>query len=459
MEGTRTIDQYRQVLTAARDALAGLGGALHETYNHELAGLLEEIDAVAALASGARAETVLETARRGVDGDAGATTYAWIAEHAPSLRNNGGNQLAKIVIETEKCSAITAGVDYDDQDSRVDADAPIAVIWDKVRTGEATPALGLACLREMDAWSERLMPGVVGDVTRAMMQVGIQWGASSMRDLKAAMLARYGLPDEDELERDQEKLRKHAFLSAPNIESADITRYTLGLTPEMAAVLEAALGPLAKPQPNPETGEADLRSNGQRRAEALMEICSRSAAADAEHKGGPAESDACVHVSVSVEDLERRAGAGTVLGSTAMDTHLGIETLRKLCCDADLIPVVLGTDSEALDHGMTLRLFNRAQRRAIWRRDRRCTFPGCTAPAAWTRVHHVRHWADRGPTDVGNAALLCQRHHTFVHDRRLWAEVRSRPDEDGRYVVWDLTPGSYDRELQRRRAGPPRTVA
>jgi hypothetical protein len=36
-----------------------------------------------------------------------------------------------------------------------------------------------------------------------------------------------------------------------------------------------------------------------------------------------------------------------------------------------------------------------------------------------------------------------------VHSRRLWAEVRSRPDESGRYVHWDLIPGSYDRELRR----------
>jgi len=97
-------------------------------------------------------------------------------------------------------------------------------------------------------------------------------------------------------------------------------------------------------------------------------------------------------------------------------------------------------------------LFTRAQRRRLWRRDRGCTYPGCTAPAAWSRAHHVLHWADGGPSDIDNAALLCQRHHSFVHTRRLWAEVRERPDEHGRYVVWDLTPGSYDRHLERLRA-------
>ncbi|MDO5504180.1 MAG: DUF222 domain-containing protein, partial [Actinomycetia bacterium] len=322
------------------------------------------------------------------------------------------------------------------------------IIWDRVRTGAITPALGLVALREMESWSDRIQPTAVGDVTRGMLDVGAVGGAAMIRSLKTAMLARYGLPDADEVEVDQEKLRPFAFLSAPNVESGDITRYTMGLTPEQAAVIEAALGPLAKPRPNPETHDPDLRPNGQRRAEALLELCSRAAAADAHAQGGPAESDACVHVSVSLEELEQRAGAGEVLGSAATGTQLGIETLRKLCCDADLIPYVLGVDSQSLDEGFVKRLFTRRQRRSLWRRDRQCTFPGCTRPAAWTKAHHVIHWADGGPSNLDNAALLCQMHHTYVHNKRLWAVVLSEPDEQGRCVVWDLTPGSYDRELE-----------
>ena len=32
--------------------------------------------------------------------------------------------------------------------------------------------------------------------------------------------------------------------------------------------------------------------------------------------------------------------------------------------------------------------------------------------------HHLVHWADGGPSDLDNAALLCERHHTIVHTRR-----------------------------------------
>ncbi|MFL6166587.1 MAG: HNH endonuclease signature motif containing protein [Ornithinibacter sp.] len=134
-----------------------------------------------------------------------------------------------------------------------------------------------------------------------------------------------------------------------------------------------------------------------------------------------------------------------------------------MACDAALVPHVLGSAGEDLDLGRVVRLFTRAQRRRLWRRDRCCTFPGCAAPGSWTRAHHVLHWADGGLSDVDNAALLCQRHHTVVHTRRLWASVRARPDELGRYVVWDLSVGSYDRkldQLRRDRAGqdpPPLT--
>jgi hypothetical protein len=50
-------------------------------------------------------------------------------------------------------------------------------------------------------------------------------------------------------------------------------------------------------------------------------------------------------------------------------------------------------------------------------------------------VHHVLHWPDGGPTDLGNLLLLCRRHHRLCHARdgfRLALEdgtpVFRRPD-------------------------------
>ena len=106
---------------------------------------------------------------------------------------------------------------------------------------------------------------------------------------------------------------------------------------------------------------------------------------------------------------------------------------------------MLGTQSEVLDLGRAERLFTPAQARTVLLRDRHCSFPACDIPGFWTQLHHVRHWLDGGGTDLGNAALLCARHHTIVHRDRLTATVTPTG------VVWDTTPGSYDRALARIR--------
>ena len=238
------------------------------------------------------------------------------------------------------------------------------------------------------------------------------------------------------------------------------------MTPEQAAVLEAAIGPMSRPVPNEVTGEADLRPAGQRRVEALTEACRRSSAPwtrTAQAPTVPPPSAAALHVTISLQDLEQRTGAGEALGSTATGVVLSPEVLRRVACDGALALHVLGSTGEDLDLGRVVRLFTRAQRRRLWRRDRCCTYPGCAAPASWTRAHHVLHWADGGPSDIDNAALLCQRHHSVVHHRRLWAQVRLAPDELGRYVIWDLhhrqlrpPPGTHLRR-ERGRARPATT--
>jgi hypothetical protein len=132
---------------------------------------------------------------------------------------------------------------------------------------------------------------------------------------------------------------------------------------------------------------------------------------------------------------------------------LAPETVRKMACDASIIPVVLGSAGEVLDQGRAVRFFTPAQTRRLWLRDGGCTFAGCSMPPHWTDAHHLVHWVDGGPSDLGNAALLCQRHHTIVHSRRLVGQVVH--DEAGERVQWDLTRGSYDQLLAQRAAQEP----
>ena len=90
--------------------------------------------------------------------------------------------------------------------------------------------------------------------------------------------------------------------------------------------------------------------------------------------------------------------------------------LRMLACDAEILPAVLGSDGAILDLGTTTRLFTSNQRHAIGERDgHHCHFPDCQAPEKWCHAHHIRHWADGGPTDIANGVLLCPTHHDLIH--------------------------------------------
>jgi hypothetical protein len=40
--------------------------------------------------------------------------------------------------------------------------------------------------------------------------------------------------------------------------------------------------------------------------------------------------------------------------------------------------------------------------------------------------HHIRHWAQGGPTTLSNLALLCRRHHRSVHEEGY--QVERQPD-------------------------------
>jgi hypothetical protein len=154
------------------------------------------------------------------------------------------------------------------------------------------------------------------------------------------------------------------------------------------------------------------------------------------------------------EDLKDRLGAATTLGGLDAGTHLAPETVRRLCCDGSVIPIVLGTNGEVMDWGIEKRFFTDAQTKRLWLRDGGCTYPGCGAPPSWTDAHHLVHWADLGPSDLDNAALLCERHHTIVHTRRLAGRVVKGSFGEER-VEWDLTRGSYDELLARRAAQEP----
>jgi hypothetical protein len=95
-------------------------------------------------------------------------------------------------------------------------------------------------------------------------------------------------------------------------------------------------------------------------------------------------------------------------------------TSQRLACDASRVVMRHDADGRLIEIGARTRTIPTALRRALHHRDRGCRFPGCGVRVA--QGHHLRHWAQGGPTTLSNLALLCRRHHRAVHDEGYHVE-------------------------------------
>ncbi|GAB3780715.1 HNH endonuclease signature motif containing protein [Nocardioides ungokensis] len=243
---------------------------------------------------------------------------------------------------------------------------------------------------------------------------------------------------EKELDRQDRAAHHGRFLAIVEDGAGGIRLRGRG-TVEDAAAIKAALLPLTKPQPavDPTTGEenVDPRDHGARLWDALVETCRHALTTDLPpdcHGARPR-----IAVTTSLEALQEQidwATLGTDFptnGTAVTDDGLELTpaTIRRMACDADLIPIALGTQGEVLDVGRTSRLVTPAIWRALVCRDRHCAFPGCTRPPVMGHAHHIVPWADHGATSLENLVLLCGHHHRTIH-HTPW-QVRLNPG-DGR---------------------------
>ncbi len=187
---------------------------------------------------------------------------------------------------------------------------------------------------------------------------------------------------------------------------------------EAAEIVRSALSPLAAPRPTTDV-EVDLRDTAQRDADALVELAQRAlGSGELPTEGGERPQ---VVVTVSLPVLQERIGSA----SLALGGPINADIARRIACDAQVIPVVLGSRGEPLDVGRASHTVPTAIRRAVIVRDGGCAFPGCSVPARCCDIHHVAHWADEGPTSVGNCVALCGRHHRLVHHSDWRIEMAS----------------------------------
>ncbi len=218
-----SLGERRSRLEAAAEALDDLDAVLHQASGGELAELMSLSDRVAAGAGAARVAVTLEAVTRGEVAGSGATVPTWVRDHAPSLRQGGAAAVATVA------QAVAPGASqWRPGDGEVDPESSLGIVWAGVSAGSVSPALATAVMRELERLEPRLLPEAVPTVTRALLELGTQWGPGVMRRLRPRLLAEHGrLGAFDDL---QERLVSAARLSAPLVESADLTEYQILMT-------------------------------------------------------------------------------------------------------------------------------------------------------------------------------------------------------------------------------------
>jgi hypothetical protein len=338
-----------------------------------------------------------EAADRGLPGEGGLSVADWVSAHAEGMDRRAAAAIGTVApaLRQPRWTALGEGV----------------------RAGAVTIGKAARIVRFEQDVSPIADAEHLASVVDSLVEHAATLDEAQIGRLTARARATLRPPaDTERLERVQRAGRALTKMGS----CAGMVEYRLRLDPEGAALLDAAIDPLARPRPDLDWdgGEGrDPRSAPCRRADALLDLVGR---AMADPEGATRTEKTTLVVTMSLAAL---LGQITGAGVATNDAVLSAATVRRLACDAGVVPAVLGADGELLELGRRVRLFTPGQKRALALRDGGCTFPGCTIPPQWADAHHVEHWSRGGPTDLSNAALLCGRHHTLVHERDLTATV------------------------------------
>ncbi|MET3952052.1 DUF222 domain-containing protein [Arthrobacter sp. UYEF36] len=192
----------------------------------------------------------------------------------------------------------------------------------------------------------------------------------------------------------------------------------------------------------------DLRSRPQKHLDGLVGACKAALAAGTLPAAGGLRPQ--VMVTIDYRDLLARLGSGDsgqAMGQTGTLLFTGpvtASTVRKIACDADIIPVLLGSEGRILDIGRASRVFPPHIRKALTARDQGCAFPGCTIPAPWCEAHHISYWSHGGTTGTENGTLLCSHHHHLIHKEHWTIQMRTG-------IPWFIPPPHIDPHQKPRR--------
>jgi hypothetical protein len=206
---------------------------------------------------------------------------------------------------------------------------------------------------------------------------------------KLAQRIRAHLDPDGALLDERQAVARRELSFAPDLDGTVLLRGRLDA--EGAAIVQAALSPLAAPRPADPAGVKDPRSPARRRADALIEMArQRLDAGDLPTEGGQRPHLA---VTIRLSDLSEESGAAD------LDTTGGQVTAaaaRRTACDANLIPLVLGANSEPLDVNQVSRTAVKITRSgdhgSLAAHRAGPTHPPRTARSPHTERSRIRHW-------------------------------------------------------------------
>lgn len=370
----------------------------------ELVAVVEQVERLRCSLAAVQAGAVAEADVRGVAKSKlhYASTGDWLT-HLAGLRKGEGRRMVV------RAQALTG---------------PLAATREAMAAGRVSPEQADVIVRSIEA-----LPS--GEVVRSRGELTLLNYAGR---LDATELARSGRhlvhlvdPDgadrrlERQLDRDERACHRTRFLSIVSDGAGGVRVKGRG-SAEDGAVLTAALLPLTSPTPavDDEHGNVlDPRDHGSRMWDALVQVAQHAldTRLPPESHGAPARLTVTVGLDALRSGIAGAAVTGAAgVGVTGDGTELSIASLRRLACDAEIIPAVLGSESEVLDVGRTRRLVTLAIWLALVLRDRHCAFPGCSRPPVMCHAHHIVHWVDGGKTKLSNLVLLCGQHHRIVHN-------------------------------------------
>lgn len=166
-------------------------------------------------------------------------------------------------------------------------------------------------------------------------------------------------------------------------------------------------------------------------------------AATAQPAAGPTEVPADVPAGTSQSPAGLRAAQAWIERGGPIEAA----TAARHACDAQVVGMIVDHEGDVLAMGRTRRFASPSQRRALRVRDGSCQFPGCNQHRR-LKAHHIVFWAHGGPTDLDNLILLCQAHHTYVHEGGVLLTGRPGAWEfalpDGRTIDTGECPDAHE---------------